>query len=134
MTAERAESMNIRNLELVLVTPEARPLAVFGTAVSDVVSNRLSRAGVRVYCNSLAKVPATRRLLIAPGADGSGIQLADVVEARGLDDILEGAAGVYGNTHGASTVGTVRASADMVQPSHAPRSSDTGRDEVVGLG
>jgi sulfide:quinone oxidoreductase len=66
MTAERAESMDIRNLELVLVTPEPRPLAVFGTAVSDVVSNRLARAGVRVYCNSLAKVPATRRLLIEP--------------------------------------------------------------------
>jgi sulfide:quinone oxidoreductase len=51
---------------LVLVTPEPRPLAVFGSAVSDVVSNRLERAGVRVYCNSLAKVPATRRLLIEP--------------------------------------------------------------------
>ena len=30
------------------------------------MSNRLERAGVRVYCNSLAKVPATRRLLIEP--------------------------------------------------------------------
>ena len=60
MTAERAESMDIRDLELVLVTPEPRPLAVFGAAVSDVVSNRLARAGIKVYCNSLAKVPETR--------------------------------------------------------------------------
>ena len=66
MTAERAESMDIRNLELVLVTPEPRPLAVFGAAVSDVVSNRLARAGIRVYCSSLAKVPATGRLLVEP--------------------------------------------------------------------
>ena len=66
MTAERAESMDIRDLELVLVTPEPRPLAVFGTAVSDVVSNRLEQAGITVYCNSLAKVPATGRLLIEP--------------------------------------------------------------------
>ena len=66
MTAERAESMDIRDLELVLVTPEPRPLAIFGAAVSDVVSNRLARAGIRVYCNSLAKVPATGRLLIEP--------------------------------------------------------------------
>jgi sulfide:quinone oxidoreductase len=66
MTSERAESMDVRNLELVLVTPEPRPLAVFGTAVSNVVSNRLARAGVKVYCNSLAKVPETGRLLIEP--------------------------------------------------------------------
>ena len=33
MTAERAESMDIRNLQLSLVTPERRPLAVFGMAV-----------------------------------------------------------------------------------------------------
>jgi len=66
MTAERAESMDIRDLELVLATPERRPLAVFGTAVSDVVTNRLARNGIQVYCNSLAKVPAARRLLIQP--------------------------------------------------------------------
>jgi sulfide:quinone oxidoreductase len=66
MTAERAESMDIRDLELSLVTPEPRPLAVFGTAVSDTVTNRLARAGVRVYTNSLAKVPAAGRLVIQP--------------------------------------------------------------------
>jgi sulfide:quinone oxidoreductase len=73
MTAERAESMDIRDLELALVTPEPRPLAVFGTAVSDVVTNRLARAGIKVYCNSLARVPAARRLLIEP----QGVELRD---------------------------------------------------------
>jgi sulfide:quinone oxidoreductase len=66
MTAERAESMDIRDLELVLVTPEPRPLAVFGSAVSDVVTNRLARNGIKVYCDSLAKVPAAGRLVIQP--------------------------------------------------------------------
>ena len=66
MTAERAESMDIRNLELSLVTPEPRPLAVFGMAVSDVVTNRLARAGVKLYTNALAKVPAARRVVIQP--------------------------------------------------------------------
>jgi sulfide:quinone oxidoreductase len=66
MTAQRAESMGIRDLELSLVTPEPRPLAVFGTAVSDVVTNRLARAGVKVYANSLAKVSEKRRLVIQP--------------------------------------------------------------------
>jgi sulfide:quinone oxidoreductase len=66
MTAERAESMDIRDLELSLVTPEPRPLAVFGTAVSQTVANRLARAGVKLYTNSLAKVPAKRTLVIEP--------------------------------------------------------------------
>ncbi len=66
MTAERAYSMDIRELELVLVTPEPRPLAVFGNAVSDLVAGRLEQAGVRVYCNSLAKVPGTGRLVVEP--------------------------------------------------------------------
>jgi len=58
--------MDVRDLELTLVTPEPRPLAVFGTAVGDVVSDRLARAGIEVYCESLAKVPASRTLLIQP--------------------------------------------------------------------
>jgi len=66
MTAQRAYDMEARDLELTFVTPEPRPLAVFGMAVSDVVSDRLERAGVKVYCEALAKVPAARRLVIQP--------------------------------------------------------------------
>ena len=66
MTAERAYSMDVRELELTLVTPEPRPLAVFGSAVADVVSERLSEAGIKVYSDSLANVPASGRLLIQP--------------------------------------------------------------------
>ena len=73
MTVERAESMDIRGLEVVFTTPEPRPLAVFGTAVSEVVANRLARAGVKVFCNALARVPAARQLLIEP----QGMELRD---------------------------------------------------------
>jgi len=66
LTAERAESMDLRNLQLSFVTPEPRPLAVFGRAVSEVVTNRLARAGVRLYTDSLATVPASRRVIIQP--------------------------------------------------------------------
>jgi sulfide:quinone oxidoreductase len=66
MTAERAESMDIRDLQISLVTPERRPLGIFGAPVSDVVANRLARAGIKVYCDSLARVLAPRRLLIQP--------------------------------------------------------------------
>jgi sulfide:quinone oxidoreductase len=73
MTAERAHSMDIRDLELNLVTPEVRPLAVFGAAVSDVVTARLADAGVRVFTNSLAKVSEKRQVRIEP----QGVELKD---------------------------------------------------------
>ena len=66
MTAERARSMDARELELTLVTPEHRPLAVFGPAASAAVSERLERAGITVYCESLAKVPAKGQLILEP--------------------------------------------------------------------
>jgi sulfide:quinone oxidoreductase len=66
MTAERSESMDVRDLELSIVTPEPRPLAVFGNAVSEVVANRLARAGVRTYTSSLATVPAKGTVAIRP--------------------------------------------------------------------
>jgi len=66
MTAERADSMSIRDFSATIVTPERRPLAVFGPAVSDAVSARLASAGITVHCDSLAKVPAGRRLLVEP--------------------------------------------------------------------
>jgi sulfide:quinone oxidoreductase len=66
MTAERAHGMNVGDVELTLVTPDPQPLAVFGPAVSDIVSDRLSRAGIDVHAESLAKVPSAKRLLIEP--------------------------------------------------------------------
>jgi sulfide:quinone oxidoreductase len=97
MTAERAESMDIRDLQLSLVTPEPRPLAVFGTAVSEIVANRLARAGVKLYTNSRAKVPAARRLVIEP----QNIELKDqriVTMPRVAGPAIRGLAG--GGAHG----------------------------------
>ncbi|MEA2377697.1 MAG: sulfide:quinone oxidoreductase [Thermoleophilaceae bacterium] len=71
MTAERASSMNMDGLELSLVTPEIRPLAIFGHAASDAVTGLLNRAGIKVYSSALAQVPATGQLLIQP----QGIEL-----------------------------------------------------------
>ena len=41
--------------------------------MSDAVTNRLARAGIKVYCDSLAKVPAARQLVIQP----QGVELQD---------------------------------------------------------
>jgi hypothetical protein len=39
---------------------------------------------------------------------GSGVQLSDVIEARGLDDVFERAAGVDGSSHRAAADGQAR--------------------------
>lgn len=71
MTAERAGSMGIDELEMSLVTPEVSPMAVFGRAVSDTVADLLERAGITVYSSALAQVPAARQVIVQP----QGIEL-----------------------------------------------------------
>jgi sulfide:quinone oxidoreductase len=66
MTAERAYSMNVDDLELAIVTPEVRPLAIFGVAAGDAVDRLLADARINVYASALAQVPAKGRLLIQP--------------------------------------------------------------------
>ena len=65
LTAERARSMDI-DLKVTLVTPEDRPLSVFGSKVSDAVTALLNRAGVTVYSSAKAEVPAAGRLVVEP--------------------------------------------------------------------
>lgn len=66
MTAERADSMGIDDLELSIVTPEPSPLAIFGRAASDALTAVLERAGITAYCSAIAHVPGNRRLVIQP--------------------------------------------------------------------
>jgi sulfide:quinone oxidoreductase len=71
LTAERARSMGIDELELSLVTPEASPMAIFGGGASDAVAKLLERAGITVYSSAVAQVPAAGRLIVQP----QGIEL-----------------------------------------------------------
>ena len=66
MTAERARSMSMDDLDLTVVTPEPRPLSVFGPKVSDAVSDLLDRAGVTVYSSAKASVPGVGALVVEP--------------------------------------------------------------------
>jgi sulfide:quinone oxidoreductase len=66
MTATHADELGIRGLELALVTPEPRPLAVFGEAVAEVVADRLGRAGVELHTESLARMPADGSVIVEP--------------------------------------------------------------------
>jgi sulfide:quinone oxidoreductase len=66
MTAGRAYDMNVA-LEATIVTPEDRPLAIFGDAASAAVADRLERAGVKTITSAYVEVPRTGEVVIHPG-------------------------------------------------------------------
>jgi sulfide:quinone oxidoreductase len=65
MTASRAHEMQLE-VELTLVTPEERPLAVFGRAASDDLQTLLDEAGIRTVCSAFAEVPRRGRVVVRP--------------------------------------------------------------------
>ena len=68
MLAERAYSM-AADVELTFITPEARPLAVFGDRASDDVSELLERAGIDIRCGKAPEVVARGTVLLRPGRE-----------------------------------------------------------------
>ena len=66
MTVERAESMGMEGIRVDVVTAEPKPLAAFGDAASEAVSQLLEAARVRVHPASRAEVPASRKLRVLP--------------------------------------------------------------------
>ncbi len=66
MTAGRAFDMDIE-LSTTLVTPEERPLAIFGEDASRAVAERLQRARVNTITSAYAEVPRTGEVVIHPG-------------------------------------------------------------------
>jgi sulfide:quinone oxidoreductase len=66
MTAGRAEDMNVK-LEATLVTPEEKPLAIFGQEVSDGVAALLAAKGVRTITSGYSEVTRSGEVVINPG-------------------------------------------------------------------
>ena len=69
MTARRAYEMSLDGVELAFVTPEERPLAVFGPAPSDEVRELLEQAGIDLHCSAHAEVPRKGTVTLHPGGD-----------------------------------------------------------------
>src|SRR3954469_11128496 len=63
MTADRAYETNV-DVELTLVTPEDRPLAVFGAQAAGEVEQRLKEVGIRLVTRTLAELPARGQLIL----------------------------------------------------------------------
>jgi sulfide:quinone oxidoreductase len=66
MTARRAWDMN-EDVSITLVTPEDAPLAIFGTAVSDAVSQLLTEHGILTITSSHCETPEQGQVSIHPG-------------------------------------------------------------------
>lgn len=66
MTAGRAYDMNVE-LATTIVTPEARPLAIFGASASEAVEGLLRDAKVQIVNSAFAEVPHPGVVTINPG-------------------------------------------------------------------
>ena len=70
MAAHRAYEMSLADaVEITLVTPEERPLAIFGPGPSDEVGDLLEHAGIAVHCGVHAEVPRKGSVVLRPGGD-----------------------------------------------------------------
>jgi sulfide:quinone oxidoreductase len=67
MTACRAYDMNVQ-LSITIATPEDTPLAIFGLAVSNAVSQLLEQNGIRTITSAHCEIPAPGRIAIHPGS------------------------------------------------------------------
>lgn len=68
MTARRAFEMDI-DLELTFITPEERPLPVFGAKASADVGAMLDEAGIAVRCSTVADVQGKGKILLQPAGE-----------------------------------------------------------------
>ncbi|HEV2975315.1 MAG TPA: FAD-dependent oxidoreductase [Solirubrobacteraceae bacterium] len=66
MTAGRAYDMNVE-LQTTIVTPEERPLAIFGTRASEGVAALLEQAKIKTITSAYAEIPSLGEITISPG-------------------------------------------------------------------
>jgi sulfide:quinone oxidoreductase len=68
MMARRAFEMQVE-VELTLVTPEDKPLGVFGAKASAELEARLTEAGIRLIAHAVADVPEKGTIVVRPGGE-----------------------------------------------------------------
>jgi sulfide:quinone oxidoreductase len=68
MTARRAYEMQV-DVELVVITPEDRPLNVFGAKAASEVEQRLVDAGLRLITSATAEIPSRGHVVVQPSGE-----------------------------------------------------------------
>ena len=66
MAAQRAWEMSLPDVSLTIVTPEERPLGIFGQGPSDELARMLDEAGIAVETSARAEVPSNRTVVLHP--------------------------------------------------------------------
>lgn len=66
MTAGRAYDMNVE-LPITIVTPEQKPLAIFGDRASEGVAELLAKAKIETITDAFAEIPEQGQIVIGPG-------------------------------------------------------------------
>jgi sulfide:quinone oxidoreductase len=66
MTAQRAYEMSLDDVELTIVTPEERPLGIFGFDASEDLTRMLEEAGIALETSSRAEIPGTGTVVLHP--------------------------------------------------------------------
>jgi sulfide:quinone oxidoreductase len=106
MTARRAYDANMQ-VEITVITPEARPLAIFGDQASQAVAKLLQDSGIVRINSATAEVPRAGNVVINPGE--RRLQVDRVIALPQL--FGPAVRGVPGNEHGfipVDTYGQVR--------------------------
>lgn len=65
MTARRADEMS-QDVEIDFITPEERPLAVFGAHAGSDVRKLMDDAGIRLHCSTIGEIYSKGSVLIRP--------------------------------------------------------------------
>jgi sulfide:quinone oxidoreductase len=112
MAAQRAYALSLNDVELTIVTPEERPLGVFGPSASDDLERMLKEAGIRLETSSRAEIPSTGTVILHP--HGKVLEVDRVIalpvttpiEIEGLPRDRDGFIPVdsHGNVRGAADV------------------------------
>jgi sulfide:quinone oxidoreductase len=66
MAAQRAYEMSLARVELTIVTPEDRPLCIFGHTASEDLERMLDEAGITVETSTRAEIPGAGTVVLHP--------------------------------------------------------------------
>ena len=66
MAAQRAWETSMPDVEITIVTPEERPLGVFGSTASDELAAMLQEAGITVETSARAEIPSNGTVVLHP--------------------------------------------------------------------
>lgn len=83
LSSRRAEELDLGDLKLLVVTPEASPLVMFGPVASDAVAELLSARGITVRAGTMARENPGGELILIPEDDrleASGIIALPLIE------------------------------------------------------